>query len=188
MKTLAALAILILALPACADSLIGLFADEGGDQCWASIEPYVEIELHVLVFLDPYDFYGGLTAAEFRLENWPGNPGYPLGMVTANWNSDLLLGELDDDFSIAFSAAQPGPIVELGTLSLQMFSEDWIEDGQQIVVGPGNDCSCIVLVDELFEIYDADGLQFTFNCEELCSCIPGGTPIQSNWSHIKSMY
>ncbi len=188
MKTLAAIALLLLALPVHADTLIGLFADESGDQCWADIEPYVEIELHVLVFLDSYDIYGGLTAAEFRLENWPGNPGYPLGMVTANWNTDLLLGELDDDFSIAFSEPLQGSIVELGTLTLQMFSEDWIEDGQEVVVGPGYDCDCIVVVDGLFEIYEARGLQFTFNCEEACSCIPGATPIESSWSHIKGLY
>jgi len=80
--------------------------------------------------------------------------------------------------------------VELGTVNLQMFSEAWITDVHQVVVGAGAglDNGLIVVVVELFEMYDAKGLQLTFNCEEICSCIPGGTHIQSNWSHIKSIY
>jgi len=188
MKTFAAIALLLLALPAAADSLIGLFADETGEQCWADITPYVEIELHLLAFLDSGDFGAGLTAAEFRLENWPGNPGYPLGSVTATWNSDLILGDLETDFSIAFDSPQHGPVVELGRLRLQMFSEGWIEDGLQVVAAKGDQCGCLVMVDENYELVDAQGLQFTFNCEQPCSCLSGSMPLQSNWSRVKSLY
>ncbi len=189
MKTLVAIAVLMLALPCGATSLIGLFADDNGDQCWADITPYgVEIELHLLAFLDSGDFNEGLTAAEFKLKNWPGNDGYPLGSIEEHWSSDLLIGDLETDFSIAFGSPQAGPIVELGRLKIQMFSENWIEDGLQIIVENGDDCSCLVLINEIFELVEAEGLQFTFNCEGSCSCIPGSTPLHSSWSRVKSLY
>jgi hypothetical protein len=185
MKKLLVIAALALALPCSATSLIGLFADEYGEQCWSDITPYVEVELYLLAFLDSDDFNGGLTAAEFKLKNWPVGPS---GHVEEIWRSTLLIGDLESDFSIAFYEAQPGPIVVLGRLKFTMFAEDWIEEGLQITVVNGNDCDCLVMVNEIFDIVEAGGLQFTFNCDGDCSCLPGNTPIQSSWSRVKSLY
>jgi len=189
MKKLAMTALFaVLALAARADSLIGIFADEEGDRCWATLTPFVETRLHVLVFLDDHDMEGGLTAAEFALEGWPRNSGYPMGAITEHWNSDLVLGTVYDDFSIAFSEPQAGPVVELGSLSVQLFSPDWIGNDHAVIVVEGSDCDCLVVVDDLFELHEARGLQFTFNCTGSCSCLPGVVQGASSWSAVKSMF
>jgi len=188
MKILAAIAILVLALPVLAESYIGLFADEYGDRCWANIEPFVEVRIHILVFLDSGDLSGGLTAAEFRLENWPGDPGYPLGDTSIEWSSDLVLGQIDENLTIAFSSPQPGPVVKLAGITLQMYSNDWMEEGYRILVDEGLEDGLCAVVNDMFEIFDATGMQFTFNCDPPCSCRPGYNPADSNWSEVKNLY
>ncbi len=180
---------LAVAGPGIAQGLIGIFADDvWGSECHAPIEEYVPMMVHVMAVVPDID---AVTAAEFRIANYPGNPGYPIGSAYEYWNSDLIIGDITWDFSIAFSEPQPGPLIHLGSIEFTMFDPTWILDDWIMTVGEGADCECLVVVDADFEIVDVMGGQFTFNCTDpswcYCSWFPTATH-ESSWSAIKQLF
>lgn len=172
---------------ALAQDFIGIFADVEGTTCDAAIVEYAPVVVHVMAYIP--NVPGGITAVEFMIDNYPGNPGYPTGTATPAWDSDLVIGDVSFDISIAFSEPQYGPYAHLGTIEFLMFDPAWIGDDYVMTVAPGMDCECLVVVDDLFEIVDVMGGQFTFNCTTgECLCLQGTATEDTSWSAVKALF
>jgi len=171
--------------------VIGVFSDDAGNDCTASIVPYVPVDIYFLAVLTE-TFDSGITAAEFKVSNWVGNPGYPTGMTTLTWTSSLVIGDIDMDLSIAWSTPQGAGLgfVLIGSANLTMFDPAWIGPDYMMTVEAGDDCACLVTVDDLFEIHDAQGGLFWFNCTDpqACPCLGETAAQESSWSSVKALF
>ncbi|MEZ4395532.1 MAG: hypothetical protein R3C71_01330 [Candidatus Krumholzibacteriia bacterium] len=181
-----ALAVLCASVPAsAATDMIGLYTDLSASSCSAPLTPYQAVTVYVMATLDRLD---AVSAAEFSLDGYPGNPGYPLGQCTAVWESPLTIGDLDDDFTLAFLGdAVSGSPVLLGTLEFLAYSENWVDGDHRMTVVRGAEKQNIVLVDGDYEEHDVLGGEFTFNCSGTCNCGLGGAEAASI-SEIKGRY
>jgi len=175
-----------------AETVIGVFADEGGTICDAAVVPYVATNIYVVAKWDPGSgLDNGITAAEFKLAGLPENAGYPIGMVTVHNTTDLIIGDLWTDYSAAWSVpmgAGAGMFV-ICRIEILSFDAGWIGPDADVVVSPGDTCDCLVLVDSLFEVHEAVGGLFTFNCSAPpCECYPNTAAQESNWSSVKALF
>jgi hypothetical protein len=187
----AALAILaaaaVLSAPARAgEPFVGLFTDAYGNACNATIQVFQPVIVHVLTDLSGSSVTS-ITAAEFRIENWPGNPGYPVGQVTERWDSNLVIGRLAEGFSIAFQEPVSGPLLHLGELELMAFDDGWIGADRLLHVAPALDSGSLVVVDEAYEEIPARGGWFLFNGTSEVDC-EGGMSEELRWGQVKSLY
>lgn len=171
-KLMVALMMLAIASFAGAESWIGMFDSEtGGEICYADIAVGAPTSVFVGAVIGEGDFPYGITAAEFRVEGMPQN-GYEFGgIITPVWTSEVTVGDLDWDFSIAWSSPQMGPFVLIGQVDFLMLDPAWVGMDHVMEVMQGNTCECLVLVDDQFVAYDVDGGMFTFNCTGECLCI-----------------
>lgn len=189
-KVIVVAAMMLFAGIASAD-VIGVFADDMAGACTANIMPYTPINIYVMAILTE-TFDGGITAAEFKIDNWMGSPGYPTGTATVTATSDLVIGGLGTDYSIAWSAPQGAGygMVLIATVNILMFDANWIGPDYMIRVAAGDDCGCLVTVDDLFETHDAQGGLFWFNCTapEQCICLEETATQDSSWSAVKSLF
>ena len=101
------------------DAMIGLYSDEYASDCSADVAVFSTVQVFVVATLGGI---GELSAAEFRIAGYPTGAG---GIVTTNWTSTLTIGDVDDNFAIAFNEFQSGSTVLLGTLDLFALNEDW---------------------------------------------------------------
>ncbi len=171
--------------------VIGVFADDQGGACTAMIMPYVPVDIFIMAILTE-TFDGGITAAEFKVTNWPGNPGYPTGITNIAYTSDLIIGDIETDLSIAW----PGPqgagngFVLIGSANLTMFDPAWIGPDHMMQVEAGDECACLVTVDDIFEIHEAQGGLFWFNCSipEECVCLLETATEETSWSSVKALF
>ena len=146
--------------------IIGVFEDEDATTCDGPILLYMNKTIYVYAILPPE--IPAITAAEFRIQNLPETG--PGGIVSAAWNTPLVIGEPGWGIALAFSPALAGPIAFLGSISLFMLQEDWIGDDYELWVTPSNDSDKLVVVDHCFEEIDARGYIYTFNCSNECYC------------------
>lgn len=185
---LAVLSLALLAGPAgsarSGEDLLGLFADEAASVCAAPTAAYSTTSLYVIARLDALD---ALMAAEFAIAGWPGSPGYPLGQCTPQWNSPLVIGALDDDFAIAFSAPLSGPLALLGRLDFLPYTSSWPGTPLELRVIAASARDAVILVDGEAAEYEVLGGRFTFNCSENCNCGPAGTASLSI-GEVKQLY
>ncbi|MBC8366195.1 hypothetical protein H8E52_02175 [bacterium] len=189
-KVIVVAAMMLFAGVANAD-VIGVFADDQGGACTTTIMPYVPVDIFIVAILTE-TFDGGITAAEFKIDNWVGNPGYPIGITAMSYTSDLIIGAIDDDFSIAWNAPQGAGngIVLIGSANLTMFDAAWIGPDHMMTVAAGNSCACLVTVDDIFEIHNAQGGLFWFNCSvpEDCVCLLETATEETSWSSVKALF
>jgi len=182
-KLLFALSMLLLVTSAFAQSpTIGLYADELATTRYAGVVPYTPLDLYIVAsWPGGGGLAAGITAAEFKIDNLPTNVGYPTGTVTVTNTTDLVIGDLWTDYSAAWSTPQGAGEgrYTIATIEFLEFDAAWIPEGQQATVVPGDECTCLVLVDWLFAIHDAVGETFYFSSV--------GTET-TNWSEIKSLY
>ncbi|MBM4118313.1 hypothetical protein FJ251_11350 [bacterium] len=184
-RALLALALALGALPARAgDDLIGLFADESATLCAAATTPYTTVSVYLTACLDGID---AIIAAEFALAGLSLSPGYPLGQCTPHWNSPLVIGSLEDDLAIAFTAPLAGPLALLGRLDFLPFGTDWPGVDRQLRVVAGSAQGAVILVDGDAVEREVLGGRFTFNCSQGCDCGPGGTASLS-FGEVKQLY
>ncbi len=178
----------LLVSPAFAWDVLGIWYDMDTDDCTANIILFEPLEVHVAARI--HTIPGGVTAAEFRIANYPGNPGYPIGVATENWATDLTIGDVSWDFSIAFSEPQLPPWVYLGSIEFIMFDPNWIAENHIMFVAPGYDCDCLVLVDNNFELVSVTGGWFCFNADDYdCACSGIPTALEeSDWSRVKTLF
>lgn len=186
MRRCALLLTLLLASPALAgDDMIGLYADEYAETCSADFGAMASTRLYVIATLDDID---AIISAEFRIEGLPPSSG---GIITKTWSSLLTIGDLDDNFAIAFSEAQSGSYVVLGTLDFLPFTDTWFGQDHELRIEPGslNPQDEVVLVDSGAETIGVRGGRFTANCGDPsgCGCGPGGVA-DAHWSGVKQNY
>ena len=186
MKLMTGILLCLMSATASGTAVIGVFADEDGLACDADIQGGQSATLWIMVRIDPFEFSGGITAAEFRIDNLPSN-GYPEGIITPHWTSTVTVGDLSGDFSIAWPSPQYGPLVTVGSVNFQAFDGAWIGAQHVLTVVEGDICDCIAVVDDLFVAQGAAGGRFTFNCGYDCGC-GGIQSAESDWGELKQMY
>ena len=156
---------------------IGLYRDATAQICQAPLDGAgMTVTLKILAVLP--DYVEGVTAAEFRVDNLPASQNPPQGYWTVNWNTNLVIGNLIEGVALAFSEAQPGPVVELGTLVFMSFEQaDWIGADHLLTVLP-SETGALVVVDDAYNEIPIGGGRFTFNCADPpnCSCFAQGAP------------
>jgi hypothetical protein len=164
---------------------IGIYEDMDYTICFGDLELYVQKAISVVAWLPP-DILG-VTAVEFKIDNLPSGAN---GIVTPAWNSDLVIGDPNWDISIAFPEAQPGPFVLIGTLSFLMIDVSWVGPDHVIMIQAGNDCDCLVIVDDVFNEHTADGGMYTFNCTnpDACDCFLETPTEDASWGSVKALY
>lgn len=189
-KVIVVVAMMLFAGIASAD-VIGFFADQEGGVCTENIMPYVAIDIYLMAVLNE-TFDGGITAAEFSVANYIGNPGYPVGQVTAVYTSTLIIGNLVDGFSIAWSTPQGAGFgsVLIGSFNILAFDAAWIGPDFMMQVVPAADSGTLATVDNLYNIWPAVGGLFWFNCTDMdaCFCIEPTATQDSSWSAVKSLF
>jgi hypothetical protein len=192
-------AVILLSIIAIASSpsdaaVIGFFSHEDGQTCDVDIEPYVSVDIYLLISWWPFEFQEGVTGASFGTANLPENLGYPTGFINEYWNSDNHWGDLHTEFSIFFD--EPVGVGEryatLGRLEFLMFDPTWIGSHHQIIIVAGEDCWCLDVYDDIGNPVSVDGGWFTFNCNgDPCEydCFPPPTPArEDSWSTVKALF
>jgi hypothetical protein len=186
-KLMVALLLVLVSSTALAQNpTIGIYEDDTYTICYGDIVPFVQKMIYVVAWLPPE--IAGITAVEFKIDNLPPDDGG--GIITPAWNSDLVIGDVNWDISIAWPGPQAGPYVLIGTLSFLVIVDGWIPMDHVMMVQEGNDCQCLVVVDDNFVEYPADGGMYTFNCTdpEQCGCFEDIPTEATNWGSVKALY
>ena len=171
------------------NSWIGMFDNNVGDQiCYGDVVTGTPTVVYFGAVVDEGEFPYGITAAEFRVENLPPNDYAQGGLITYTWTSEVVVGDLDWDFSIAWSAPQAGAFVLIGQGDFLQLADGWVGDDHVMEVMAGNTCECLVLVDDQFVARDVIGGEFTWNCTGECLCIWVTAAEESSWTEVKSLY
>lgn len=165
MRQLAAILLLVpaTAFGLCGSDHIGIFDHSAPGLCDVDIAPFVPQLLEIEAFLPHAE--GGLRELEFRVEDWIGNPGYPLGLVTVSWEgSPTVTGDLASGVSLAWSEALEPCDGEdhyrIGSIEILSFSDDWPAEDEGVCIV---DCSYL---DQLVHPSNCWGGCFTFNCSD----------------------
>ena len=165
------------------DPTIGIYADVDYTVCYADIVPFLYTTVYVAAWLP--DTVPAITATEFRVD---GLPSPADAIVTWLWTTNLVIGDINFDISLAWGSAQPGPWVLFGQGDFFYLVEE--EADHVLTVLEGMDCDCLVVVDDEFNTVPALGYQFTFNCSpgNDCLCTPETATQETNWGSIKALY
>lgn len=110
--------------------------------------------------------------------------------MTVNHTTDLVIGDIWTDYSAAWSYPHDeGNKFTICGIEVLAFDASWIPGELTVLVTEGDDCSCLILVDHLFEIVPARGGQFTFNCSSPpCDCFPPTAVRDTSWSSVKALF
>ncbi len=171
---------------------IGIFADEDAIVNDGDIIPYAYFNLYIVAFIPNI---AQMTGARFKIENWPGDPGYPVGVTTLYPTSDQWSGDLSTDFEITWPEIQFGPFVTILRAELLMFDPEWIGEDYMIAIRAGDVCHCIRIVDGESTSHGVRGCGFCFNLSypEDCyldwTCVRGEVESRGeSWGLVKSLY
>ncbi len=157
---------------------IGIYSDMEAITEHTELTHYANTDIYVIALVNTDEVEEGLTAAEFKVGNYFDQTD-PV-VISEEWSSSLVVGDLSTDFAIAWTLPQPGPIVNIGTISVFLLDSSWPGSDYVLSVERGDECDCLTLVDEDFNIGEASGGVFT---------IYASTPAQkTNWSKIKTLY
>ncbi len=165
-------------------SSIGMYADDLATICDLDLPVYVSTPVYFFAHLDPAEL-SEISAVQFKVDNIP-SAGESL--VTPDWNTDLAIGDLAEDLSLAFNPYLDGPLAFLGIVNF--FALGAFDDDYVLTILPGDTRTDIILVNgpegEIPVEIIAGGSQFTFNCTEDCGC--GTATDETTWSSIKALY
>jgi hypothetical protein len=187
-KLLMAFVILTLATGiAAADTYIGMFASPFATECYAGTSEYTTTTVYFIGWLDT-DWSGQISAAEFYVENWPDPAG--MGVITENWNTDLVIGYVDYGIALAFSDPLQGPLAVLGSVDFFTTDANWFPADYTMAVRPSRASENLLLVDDEFNEHVVGGGVFTFNCSnpQNCDCLEGVATEDASWSGVKALY
>ena len=172
------------------DLFIGIFGDDAYSYCYGDVVTYEPMTIYVAAFLS--DVVPAITAAEFRVDNWIGSPGYPDGTAIATWNTDLVIGTIDWGLALAFQTPVPGPYALLGTIEMLQMADGWVPADFLMEVMASNDSDFLGVVDTDYNTIETLGGLFTFNCSDVifCPCIDNMSSAteSSDFSSIKALY
>ena len=129
------------ACAACGPTLVYFYDEEyeqgGMGDCAADLVPGPSLLVHVL--LESYEFPHPIREVQFRVDDWIGNPGEPLGRVTEYWFADQVSGSLEEGITLTWDdGLEPtgGGFVsnhyDLGFLEIEAFSPDWVGEDRGV--------------------------------------------------------
>ncbi len=190
-STAIALFLVVFALPAAANPVIGIFEDTNPQnaQCHVDIVPYVTTSVWVCAQLS-VDLDDVITAAEFRIDGFPSDSD---AIVTQNWNTDLVIGTPDYGISLAFSEPLPALFAVLGELQIFSLGNGWPGDDYRMYIAATYGSGVRVLVDGNYETWSAIGGEFFFNPTgpyNFCPYIsqPPTATDGISWGAMKALY
>ena len=149
---------------------IGLFVDLVATECDAPLGAGESVDVYILAVL-PELGQDGIVAAEFRVVGLPESG--PAGIWVVEWETDLVIGDIEDGIAIAFPEPLYGDVILLGTIHFHSFSDDWLGVDHLCAVDRTFWYEKLVVVNPLYEEIDVLGSSFTFNCgdPEGCECL-----------------
>ncbi|MEZ4396105.1 MAG: hypothetical protein R3C71_04285 [Candidatus Krumholzibacteriia bacterium] len=168
-------------------SWIGIYSDDLMSSCDAVMNTaYVTVTVYFYAHMDPAEI-DACTSVEFKVANWPGAG----GLITQNWDTELVIGGPATDVSLAFQVPLAGPDAFLGTVDFFPLSDTWLGNDYQMEIVPGDvgGGGNIIIVDTNFDEIPVSGCTFTVNCTTgNCSCGCGTATEVSSWGSVKSLY
>jgi len=161
----------MLALPAKADfDRIGIYSDIAGSTCSVGVSPFVATTLYVVAHIP--NQANGITGAEFKISNWPGDPGYPEGDITLTILGDSSSGDIATGLVVNW--ADPTGIgeqtVPIATIEVLPYSDTWIGSNYEMTI-VASESGDLQLFDENENPVSALGDHFTCNCSSECECL-----------------
>lgn len=191
-------AVLMLAASmASAENLIGMFGDQAATQCSKALPVFVPTDTYIIALLEDIEAVAG---AEFKLMNAP--LGGANGTLILDWYGALVIGNLYDGISLAYSTPIPGPLAVLGNVRFLMFNPVWVGTNYPMCVGPSN-AGNLIVADQNNQEIPVIGWCFVMNCVpgstiilpwggEMhtgnCLCEEGIPTEDASWSAIKALY
>ncbi len=159
---------------------IGLYLDAQATDCTGILDaPGQVVAVKVLAVLR--ELAAPIIAVEFCLENLPPSGGEGGAMWIADWGTALVLGDPLGGLALAWTEPQPGPIVELGTITFySQAAADWIGPDHTLRVRPSVTFGTPVsVVTEDGATVPVAGAAFFFNCSDpgQCLCWEAGSPV-----------
>lgn len=146
---------------------IGLYASPDATGCDLALGAGESATLEILVVL-PNLGDGGLTALEFRVAGLPENGAG--GVYTAQWNTELVIGDVASGIALAFSDPLYGPVISIGRISFQAQADGWLGADRRLQVTETLGSHKLVFVDDQYHERFVPGSTFTFNCSEAGAC------------------
>ncbi len=164
---------------------IGMFTDETALVCDAPIALYATTSVFFYAKLDSEEI-PSISAVQFEVSNWPGTAG--MGLITYDWNTQLVIGTPDTDMALAFNPPLAAPLAFLGQVDFFALNAAWIgSDYLMAVIGSYTaPLPIVVRFSDAVEIY-VPGTLFTFNCST-GSCICTTASDEASWGQIKALY
>ncbi len=175
-----------LAYPDGGGSFIGLFTDQEATSCTSVLtEPFAMEVLYVVASINT-GVIADLESVVFKIGNLP-----PIldGLISGDWTgSDSQQGHVSTELILQWIDPLPGPLVLLGTLTLQPYVEGWLGDDHLLNVVAGDLLGDLVISDGSSAFFSVAGGVFTFNCTGVCECSPSTFVGESSWGRIKALY
>ncbi|MBM4201115.1 MAG: hypothetical protein FJ189_07500, partial [Gammaproteobacteria bacterium] len=123
------------------DSCIGMFTDASANVCNANTTVYVTTSVFFYAILDTA--IPTTTAVQFKVSNWPAAG---LGLITATWNTPLVIGEPSTDIALAFNPPLAAPAAYLGKVDFFPLNPAWIGSNYLMQVVPANSQTQVIIV------------------------------------------
>ena len=145
---------------------IGMFEDLAATDCDIDTPVYTTASVYVSAILPAW--LTAITAAEFRIDNYP-DPTGPYFIITENWNTPLVIGDPDYGIALAFEPPIAGPVAVMGTIDFFTITDPGPDYWMMVEasLSSGN----LVVVGTDYNEYWAHGGMFTFNCSTYyCDC------------------
>ena len=149
---------------------VGLYLDDIASICQAPLQaPMETLTLKIIAVLP--EMVGGITAAEFRVDNLPPSGAGHGGLWNVTWNTDLVIGDIETGVALAFSPAMVGPYALLGEITFFATTENWMGPDHVMVVQPFTGHESVVIVDSDYVEHPVAGDAFTINCGDPDNCV-----------------
>jgi hypothetical protein len=163
--------VLMLAISANADfDRVGIYSDLAGTTCSVGVSPFVATTLYVVAHIPNQD--SGITGAEFKVDNWPGDPGYPEGDITLTILGDSSSGDIASGLVVSWDGptGSSEQTVTIATIVVLPYSDTWIGSNYEMTV-VASESGALQLFDESESPFTVLGDHFTCNCSSDCDCL-----------------
>lgn len=153
---------------------LGLYADAAGTICHGDLAPGQPLVLRVIV-VAPVFAEHDIAGASFRVAGLPAGGG---GTVAGDWPGATASGDPATGLTVTLDSPRPGPVVELGTLTLTADAPDWM--GPDHVLAPAGDGDAgPAILDGAGNTWEIWADRFTVNCTDpaACACIDFLEPV-----------
>jgi len=108
---------------------------------------------------------------EFKIDNWPGDPGYPEGDVTVTPAGDSSSGDIGEGLIVLWDSpvGVGASTVHIATIEIIPYNDTWIGSNYEMTVVQSNGGD-LQFLDEAEAPIDVLGDHFICNCSSQCEC------------------